>query len=145
MGQGVTTAGLSGSVTDMDGNALAGANVVAVYTPTGAQYGAATRASGAYTILNMKVGGPYTIKVDYIGYKSQSVDNVSLNLGATERMSFQLSQEAISMAGVEVTADMDDVMNGDRTGAATFISSEQVVQMPSIKRSTRDLTRMDPR
>ena len=31
-GQGVTTAGLSGSVTDQDGNSLVGADVVAVYT-----------------------------------------------------------------------------------------------------------------
>ena len=54
-GQGVTTAGLSGSVTDQDGNALVDADVVAVYTPTGAQYGASTRSSGAYTILNMKM------------------------------------------------------------------------------------------
>ena len=144
-GQGVTTAGLSGSVTDQDGNSLVGADVVAVYTPTGAQYGASTRSSGAYTILNMKIGGPYKITVSYIGFKSQSVENVSLSLGTTERMSFQLAQEAIALAGVEVTAEMDDVMNGDRTGAATFISAEQVVQLPSIKRSTRDLTRLDPR
>ena len=144
-GQGVTTAGLSGSVTDQDRNALVGADVVAVYTPTGAQYGASTRSSGAYTILNMKIGGPYKVTVSYIGFKSQSVENVSLSLGTTERMSFQLAQEAIALAGVEVTAEMDDVMNGDRTGAATFISAEQVVQLPSIKRSTRDLTRLDPR
>jgi len=35
MAQGVTTAGLSGSVSDADGNVLAGADVVAVYTPAG--------------------------------------------------------------------------------------------------------------
>ena len=145
IGQGVTTAGLGGSVTDQDGKLLVGADIVAVYTPTGAQYGAATRSSGAYTILNMKVGGPYKVTISYIGYKSQTLDNISLSLGATERMNFQLSQEAISLGGIEVTAEMDDVMNGDRTGAATFIGAEQVIQMPSIKRSARDLTRMDPR
>ena len=145
MAQGVTTAGLSGSVSDADGNVLAGADVVAVYTPAGTQYGAATRTSGAYTILNMKVGGPYTVTVSYIGYKSQTVENVALSLGVTERMHFTLTQETLEMAGIDVIAEMDNVMNGDRTGAATFISSEQVAQMPSIKRSTRDLTRLDPR
>jgi hypothetical protein len=32
-----------------------------------------------------------------------------------------------------------------RTGAATVVDTQQVVAMPSIKRSTRDLTRIDPR
>ena len=36
-------------------------------------------------------------------------------------------------------------MGADAPGAATTISLEQVVQLPSIKRSTRDLTRLDPR
>jgi hypothetical protein len=36
-------------------------------------------------------------------------------------------------------------MNSDRTGAATYINAEEVAQMPSIKRSTRDLIRLDPR
>ena len=49
------------------------------------------------------------------------------------------------MSGVEVVAEGDDVLNSDRTGAATFVGSEQVIQLPSIKRSTRDLTRLDPR
>jgi len=58
IGQGVTTAGLGGSVTDQDGKLLVGADIVAVYTPTGAQYGAATRSSGAYTILKHESGWP---------------------------------------------------------------------------------------
>ncbi len=37
------------------------------------------------------------------------------------------------------------MLDAERTGAATFISPEQVAVLPSIKRSTRDLTRLDPR
>ena len=44
-----------------------------------------------------------------------------------------------------MTAAEDEVLNAGRTGAATFISPEQVELLPSIKRSTRDLTRLDPR
>jgi len=144
-GQGLTTASLSGKVIDDNGNPLEGANVVATHEPTGTQYGAAVRNSGRYDILNMKIGGPYTVSVTYIGYQEQSEENVYLRLGQSAKIDYQLTPQAIEVAGVIVTAEMDDVMNSGRTGAATFINPDMVVQMPSIRRSTRDLTRLDPR
>lgn len=143
--QGVTTSGLDGFVTDVDGNPLVGANVVVKYEPSGTQYGTSVRDGGLYTIPNMRAGGLYTITVSYIGYHTQVEKNIYLILGQTQSVDFALTVEAIEMIGVEVKGVQDDVMNADRTGAATFISELQVAQMPSIKRSTRDLTRLDPR
>lgn len=143
--QGVTTSGLDGFVTDVDGNPLVGANVVVKYEPSGTQYGTSVRDGGLYTIPNMRAGGLYTITVSYIGYHTQVEKNIYLILGQTQSVDFALTVEAIEMIGVEVKGVQDDVMNADRTGAATFIGDLQVTQMPSIKRSTRDLTRLDPR
>jgi len=143
--QGVTTSGLDGFVTDTGGNALVGANVVVKHEPSGTQYGTSVRDVGLYTIPNMRVGGPYTITVSYIGYRTQVKNDINLILGQTQSVDFTLVVEAIEMTGVEVQAIQDDVLNSDRTGAATFIGDLQVAQMPSIKRSTRDLTRIDPR
>jgi hypothetical protein len=44
--QGVTTASMSGSVTDSKGVPLAGANVVALHMSSGTVFGAATRSVG---------------------------------------------------------------------------------------------------
>ena len=145
LAQGVTTAALNGLVTDQNGEALPGANVVAIHEPSGTQYGTAVRTGGAYNIPNMRIGGPYTVTVTFIGYKAEKQDNVYLSLGQNLRLNFGLSESAIEMQAVQVTANQDEVLNADRTGAATFINSEQVKQLPSIKRSTRDLTRLDPR
>jgi len=68
-----------------------------------------------------------------------------LALAQNLRMDFRLVAQAIQVTGVEVTARRDEVLNADRTGAATFIDHELVEIMPSVKRSTRDLTRLDPR
>ncbi|MFC1527343.1 carboxypeptidase regulatory-like domain-containing protein [Candidatus Neomarinimicrobiota bacterium] len=143
--QGVTTSGLDGFVNDTDNNPLVGANVVVVHEPSGTQYGTSVRDGGLYTIPNMRIGGPYTITASYIGYQAQEQNNIYLNLGQTHSVDFTLIVEAIEMTGVEVQAVQDDVLNSDRTGAATFIGDLQIAQMPSIKRSTRDLTRLDPR
>jgi hypothetical protein len=143
--QGVTTSGLDGFVSDADGNPLVGANVVVNHEPTGTQYGTSVRDGGLYTILNMRVGGPYTVTVSYIGHQTREEENVYLFLGQTKSVDVTLEVEAIEMMDVVVEAIQDDVLNSDRTGAATFIGDLQLAQMPSIKRSTRDLTRLDPR
>ena len=144
-GQGLTTSGVNGFIKNTDGEGLMGANIIATHTPSGTQYGVTSMDGGYYAIINMKIGGPYKLAVSYIGYQGQDQSGVYLNLGQDSRADFSLSTEAIEMAGVEVTAQGDDVLNSDRTGAATFVDAQQVIQMPSIKRSTRDLTRLDPR
>lgn len=143
--QGVTTGAMNGVVTDNKGQPLPGANVVAVHEPSGTRYGASSRVTGAFNIPNMKVGGPYTVTASLIGYKKQEEKEVYLSLGQTVRLDFKLIEEAVQMGEVQVTAERDEVLNSDRTGAATFVRPEQVTELPSIKRSTRDLTRLDPR
>lgn len=143
--QGLTTASMNGLVVDADGVALPGANVIAVHVPTGTQYGASTRDNGQFNILNMRIGGPYTVTVSFVGYERQVQENISLNIGQTLRQDFTLSIQTVELGQVVVTAEEDDVLNSNRTGAATYISPESITALPSVKRSTRDITRLDPR
>ncbi len=143
--QGVTTAAMSGVIKDSKGQALSDVNVIAVHELSGTRYGSVSRTGGAFNIPNMKVGGPYTVTASLVGYKAQEEKDIYLSLGQTVRIDFRLAEEAVAIEGVQVTAERDEVLNSDRTGAATFIKSAQVTQLPSIKRSTRDLTRLDPR
>jgi hypothetical protein len=143
--QGVTTAGLSGFVFDRAGEPLPGANVVAVHEPSGTTYGAATRAGGVFSIPNMRVGGPYTVTASFVSFESQAEEDVYLSLGQTLQLTFELAEQTVALEGVEVTAAQDEVLNADRTGAATFVNAEQVAILPTVSRSTRDLTRLDPR
>ena len=65
----VTTASIGGLISDSQGEPLPGANVVAIHTPSGTTYGAASDFDGYFRISNMRVGGPYTITITYVGYK----------------------------------------------------------------------------
>jgi hypothetical protein len=143
--QGVTTAAINGMVTDDKGEPLTGANVVAVHQPTSTSYGAAVREGGWFDIPNMKIGGPYTVTVTFVGYKTQEQENVFLSLGQTFRLDFSVAEEALTTETIEVIAEQDEVLNSSRTGAATYIDPEEVTMLPSVKRSTRDLIRLDPR
>lgn len=143
--QGVTTGAIDGFVTDQDGQALVGADVVALHTPSGTRYATVVRAGGAYTIPNMRVGGPYTVTAQRIGYRPETQTDIFVQLGQTARLQFRLAPQAIELEGLAVIVEQGDVFNGDRTGAATFLDQADVEQLPSIKRSTRDLIRVDPR
>ena len=145
MGQGLTKASINGFVFDSNGEALPGANVIAVHQPTGTRYGAATRGNGVFNLPNVRIGGPYTVTVSYIGFNSQKEEGVFLNIGQTLRMEFRLAKESLELGELVITADKNDLMSSDRTGAATYINPDDIVAMPTIKRSTRDLTRLDPR
>src|SRR5262245_29423366 len=141
--QGVTTSAVSGIVTDTLGTPIEGATVLAVHTPSGTQYRARSRSSGAYTLPNVRVGGPYRITVTFIGFQPRSAEDVFLNLGETRRLDFRLIRVATQLTGTQIVASRE--VEAVRTGAQTVVDTMQVVAMPSIKRSTRDLTRLDPR
>ncbi|MGK2963454.1 MAG: carboxypeptidase regulatory-like domain-containing protein, partial [Gemmatimonadaceae bacterium] len=143
--QGVTTASLTGIVTDEQGVPLSVANVVALHLPSGTQYRGVATSSGRYNLPNMRVGGPYRVTVTSLGYEPRSESDVNVGLGQSLRLDFRLKRQATELAGVTVTADRDEVLNAGRTGAATRVNELKAAVTPSIKRSTRDLTRLDPR
>ena len=65
----VTTSSIRGKVTMNDNNnPMPGATIVALHTPSGTQYGTIANSEGHFVISGMRVGGPYTITVSYIGY-----------------------------------------------------------------------------
>src|SRR6478736_5983944 len=78
--QGVTTASINGIVTDSKGT-VPGATISVTHNPTGTVYATVSRADGRFNLLNLRVGGPYTIKVSFIGYKDFIQDGVTLNIG----------------------------------------------------------------
>ena len=143
--QGVTKASMNGIVQDAEGNPLPGANVIAVHVPSGTQYGASTRTTGLFNLPNVRVGGPYTVTVSFVGYNPQIQEDVFLNLGQNFRLEFTLESEAVEIGEVVVTAEQDAVLNSNRTGAATYIDNDQIQSLPTIKRSIRDVIRLDPR
>lgn len=143
--QGVTTGALTGTVVASTGESIVGASVIATHEPSGAQYGTVVREGGSYDIRGLRVGGPYTVAVQMLGYEASQETEIFVNLNQTVDTDFTIVPEAVAVAGIQVNIEVDPVLNSSRTGAATYVTPEQVVELPSLKRSTRDLTRLDPR
>lgn len=142
--QGVTTSSITGKITSSNGEALPGATVTAVHEPSGTRYGTATMTDGRYNIPGMRIGGPYTVTISFVGYETQKIENVSLTLGVAANLNVSLKEEGTQLGEVVVTADRTGVFSSDRTGAATSIGRESINALPTISRRIGDFTRLTP-
>lgn len=140
--QGVTTSTLVGNVLDGVGEPLTGANVVAVHGPSGTIYGAATDMNGNFRIPGMRVGGPYTVRVSFTGFTSSEIIELYLRLGETERQNFVLSEAALELDVITVSARAGS--SGQSSGTSTQISSESISSLPSLNRGINDFLRVTP-
>ncbi len=145
-GQGVTTAGMNGKINDPGEGPLIGATVVAILKSTGSQFGTITDADGYFHIPNMDVGGPYTLRVSYVGYEHYEQGNIFLTLGQTYRVNVDMSETSIVIAEIMVVGRTNDynIIDGNRTGAETVIGVEQIEAMPTLGRDMTDFARLTP-
>ncbi|MDB4199323.1 carboxypeptidase regulatory-like domain-containing protein, partial [Polaribacter sp.] len=126
------------------GEALFGANIIALHTPTGTLSGATAQNNGRYTLSNLRIGGPYTITISYVGFESQTITNVFLTLGKTTNIDAVLSDDTNMLDEIVISSGKNTVFNNGRTGAQTSIRSKDLRTLPTISRSASDFTRLDP-
>lgn len=138
----MTTSGINGMVT-AGGDKAIGATVTAVHEPSGTTYNTVVNESGRYSINGMRVGGPYTVKVSYIGYTTSVTKDVTLQLAESYSLNVKLAEDANELGEVVVSAKATK-FTAERTGASTNINLRQLENMPTVSRSITDFTRLSP-
>ena len=140
-----TTASLTGTIVDDTGEGLPGATVVAVHTPSGTQYGAATRVDGRYDLRGLRVGGPYTVRASFVGFQAEEQTGIQLSLGQTQTVDFELGEGDASLGEITVTAEgADAIISKGRTGQETNVSEAEIEALPTISRGLSDFARLNP-
>jgi hypothetical protein len=146
----VTTSSISGKVmsasastnaetktTAIDG--LPGASVVATHVPSGTTYGTVSLVDGRFTIPGMRVGGPYMVKVSFVGYKEQVFENLFLKLGVATNLDVTLLDETTQLEEVVITSAASDIFSSDRSGAAASYGTGLINSVPTIGRTVNDV------
>ena len=97
---GFASAQITGTVSDSNGEPLAGANVVV----SGTSYGAAAASDGTYSIDISDLAGQTSVSLtaSYIGYTSETTE-VDISSGSATQ-NFSLAVDAIGLKAVSVTA-----------------------------------------
>ncbi len=140
----ITTSALQGRIIDEKNNPLAGATIVATHTPSGTSYGNLTNESGRFMINNMRVGGPYQVRISFIGYNTEVYNDIYLSLGNVSDINAALTPAVMNLNEVVVSAGKGNIITPSRTGAANNISNEVVSSVPSISRGLTDFTKISP-
>lgn len=140
----VTSSALSGRVLSVKNESLIGAAVTITHEPTGTIFKALTDENGYFQLENMIVGGPYSVKTTYIGYKENARTDVFLSLGKTGKVDVVLEEIASELATIEVKSLKNDPFDSRKTGVGTNIGRKQLDNLPTLNRSLQDATRLTP-
>ena len=134
---------ITGIVIDETELGVIGATVQVKNESTGFTTGSITNENGEYTIKQLPLGGPYTIKVSYIGYGDQTKSGYTLNQGDQVRVDFQMKEESITIEAVEVVAN--SLKNTiATTGSATSVTEQDLEKLPVNGRNFTSLIDLSP-
>ncbi len=140
----ITTSALSGKVTIQSTNEeVIGATVQVVHEPSGTRYIAVTNGEGQFAIEGMRTGGPYTVAVSYIGFKTKTFKGVMLQLGETYHLPVWISEDANELTEIIVSGKASKFA-AEKTGASTNISNSDIVNLPTVNRNLTDIARLSP-
>ncbi|MBI1938435.1 MAG: TonB-dependent receptor [Ignavibacteriales bacterium] len=120
-----TTGKIAGKITDAKtGEPLIGANVLLV----GTTMGSASDIDGDFFIINIPPG-VYEIKVSLIGYASVTAQNIRVSVDQTTKIDLSLSEEAVEMKDVVITAQKP-IVQKDLTSTESKVSGSQIAMLP---------------
>ena len=142
-GQTVTTGTLTGLVQDAQGGVLPGVTVTAVHTPTGTTYEGLTQGDGRFSILNVRVGGPYQLTAALTGFRNAVIGDINVALGEATEVPVRLQLATVSET-VIVSAELSPIFTGSKAGATENIESAVIESLPTINRSLQDVARTSP-
>jgi hypothetical protein len=93
----------------------------------------------------MRVGGPYTVRISFVGFQEVSRNGIQLTIGQDYRLDVKLLEATTELGAVTITAvDPRSTLNAERSGPVNNISTEQIQQLPTINRSLNDFLRTTP-
>ncbi|MBO0929801.1 TonB-dependent receptor [Fibrella aquatilis] len=138
-----TQASIFGVITEKQKAPLPGATVQVRNESTGFSTGTITNAEGEYTFKELPLGGPYTVRVTYVGYGEQSRKGYMLNQGDAVRVSLTMQDDGQTLDVVQVVAS--GLKNKiDNIGAATAISAKSIAALPVNGRNFTTLIDLSP-
>ncbi len=116
-----------------------------VHEPTGTHYYVFTNKQGNYVINNILVGGPYTVRVERLNYKSLVVQGVEAPIGETVVVDAILNPSPQRINEVTIYNDGErSSMNINRSGTSILINSGEIEMIPSVSRNMYDVLKMIP-
>ena len=132
----LSTAQLSGRVTDESGAVLPGVTVTATQTDTGFTRSDVTDGNGSYVLSNLPPG-PYRLEVSLAGFRTYVQTGIVLQVAASPVINAVLSVGALEESvTVEAAAPLVDVQS---SGISDVVQNEEILALPLNGRNAAEL------
>jgi len=141
LGQQAAKATLTGTVTDPNGDIIAGASVAATQTSTGIRRETVTNDKGVYVLTDL-APGEYEVRAEAKGFATHITTHLVLQVGQTVTLNNQLEVRAVSEKS-ELYADPPLVNNVDSL-VQGVIESREVESLPLNGRNFLELALLVP-
>jgi carboxypeptidase family protein/TonB-dependent receptor-like protein len=132
----LSTAQMSGRVTDDSGAVLPGVTITVTQTDTGLTRTVTTDETGTYVLPNLPTG-PYRLEAMLQGFRTYSQTGIVLQVAATPAINVVLAignlEETVS---VEAAAPLVDVQSA---GISAVVENERILELPLQGRQVTDL------
>lgn len=140
----VTTSSISGTVKDKAGTVLEGATITATHLPSGTVYNTISKKGGSFNIPNARIGGPYRLKVEFVGQKAYQTEGFNLILGESFDINVQMGDEDVKQITEVVVTGAKRQGAVEKTGTSTNINQRLLTTIPTISRSLTNFTALTP-
>src|SRR6516165_2033560 len=135
----VDTATVTGTIRDATGAVLPNVTVIATEMDTGVKFTAKSNGDGNYVITPLKIGR-YSISAKATGFRTETRENIVLNVQQNLRLDFQLQVGSVvqttEVSGQSPLLDIETASLGDVVGA------EQIQELPLNGRRYTDLAEL---
>ena len=128
----VTTSNLSGIVTDNKKNPVEGVSVTLEHKPTGTIYRAISNKLGIYTFQSIRVGGPFTLTTKFVGFKSETMNEIYTTLGVTSNVDISLIDQNETLNQVVVSSVKSNTFSKSKNGPSQTFDSRTLRTVPVI-------------
>jgi len=130
------TAAVLGTIHDQAGSVITRANVTLINQDTGIQAKTTTDDSGNFTFPNVKIGR-YTVTAEATGFAKASATDVTVDVGARQRVDLTLQvgavTDTVNVTGAAAALETDSSEHGQ------VVNSRQIVELPLNGRNYADL------
>src|SRR5713101_1107523 len=130
-----------GTVTDPQGNAVAGAKVTVTSVTKNTAVETTTNESGNFSVIHL-IPDTYRVKIEAAGFKANDVPSVLVQVDTATRVDAQLQVGAVTQT-VEVTSEVPQLKT-DRADVSIDFNDKYISELPVLNRNFTNFELLSP-
>ncbi|WP_078086075.1 TonB-dependent receptor [Microbulbifer mangrovi] len=138
-----TSTAIRGVVTGVSGQPVDDAKIIAIHTPSNSRREILSSESGRFSLNGLRVGGPYTIRVES-EEGEEVLNDIYLSLGSALTLPISLGESGVELSAIEEVVVVADAQVYTNRGSSGVFGEDQIANAATFNRDLKDVVRSNP-